>query len=89
MSIALNRAKLESLVGDLIERTVLPCEKAVKDADVSKSSVADVILVGGMTRMPKVIPPSLSGGYTGFAEPPNIFDFDYVNCRLCTDHTNN
>ena len=54
MNVQLNRAKLESLVGDLVERTVAPCEKAVKDADVSKSSVSDVILVGGMTRMPKV-----------------------------------
>ena len=54
MNVQLNRAKLESLVGDLVEKTVAPCEKAVKDADVPKSSVSDVILVGGMTRMPKV-----------------------------------
>ncbi len=54
LNMQMNRAKLESLVGDLVERTVAPCEKAVRDADVTKSTVADVILVGGMTRMPKV-----------------------------------
>lgn len=54
MNMQLNRAKLESLVGDLVERTVSPCHKAIKDADVSKSDVVDVIVVGGMTRMPKV-----------------------------------
>lgn len=54
LSMQLNRAKLESLVGDLVERTVAPCEKAIKDADVSKSAVSNVILVGGMTRMPMV-----------------------------------
>ena len=54
LNMQLNRAKLESLVGDLVEKTVAPCEKAIKDADVTKSTVANVILVGGMTRMPKV-----------------------------------
>lgn len=54
MNLQLNRAKLESLVADLVERTVAPCEKAVKDAEVTKNNVSDVILVGGMTRMPKV-----------------------------------
>lgn len=54
LNMQLNRAKLESLVADLVERTIAPCEKAVKDADVTKSNVANVILVGGMTRMPKV-----------------------------------
>ena len=54
MNMQLNRAKLESLVGHLVGRTVAPCEKAIKDADVSKGSVSDVLLVGGMTRMPKV-----------------------------------
>lgn len=54
MNLQLNRAKLESLVAHLVEKTVGPCEKAIKDADVTKSTVADVILVGGMTRMPKV-----------------------------------
>lgn len=51
----LSRSKYESLVGDLIKRTVAPCEKAVKDAGISTKNVEDVILVGGMTRMPKVI----------------------------------
>ena len=52
--ITLTRAKLESLVSDLIEKTVKPCEKAMKDAGVSKSDINEVILVGGMTRMPAV-----------------------------------
>ncbi len=54
MNMQMNRAKLESLVADLIERTVKPCETAIKDADVTRSTISDVILVGGMTRMPKV-----------------------------------
>ena len=51
----LSRAKLESLVDDLISRTMEPCRAALKDAGVSASEVQEVILVGGMTRMPKVI----------------------------------
>lgn len=51
----LSRAKLEQLVGDLIERTVKPCEAALKDAGLSASDVDEVILVGGQTRMPAVI----------------------------------
>ena len=51
----LSRAKLETLVGDLIERTLEPCRKALKDAGVSANEVDEVVLVGGMTRMPKVI----------------------------------
>jgi len=54
MNLKLTRAKFESLVDDLIKRTVGPCEKAVHDAEVKKSDIGDVILVGGMTRMPKV-----------------------------------
>jgi len=54
MNVQLSRAKLESLVRDLIDRTVSPCEKAIKDAEVNKSAISEVILVGGMTRMPKV-----------------------------------
>ncbi len=50
----LTRAKLESLTNDLIEKTVKPCESALKDAGVSKSDITEVILVGGMTRMPAV-----------------------------------
>ena len=53
--IKLSRAKLESLVDDLIQRTLEPCRAALKDAGVSASEIQDVILVGGMTRMPKVI----------------------------------
>ncbi|HLU91038.1 MAG TPA: molecular chaperone DnaK, partial [Pedomonas sp.] len=51
----LSRAKLETLVGDLIERTLEPCRKALKDAGLSANQVDEVVLVGGMTRMPKVI----------------------------------
>ena len=50
----LTRAKLESLVGDLIIRSIDPCETALKDAGLSPAEIDDVILVGGMTRMPKV-----------------------------------
>jgi molecular chaperone DnaK len=51
----LTRAKLESLVADLIQRTLKPCQNALKDANVAKSDIDEVVLVGGMTRMPKVI----------------------------------
>ena len=52
--VKLTRAKFESLVEDLIQRTVAPCEMALKDSGVSASDIADVILVGGQSRMPKV-----------------------------------
>src|SRR5476649_1271353 len=51
----LTRAKLESLVDDLIARTIEPCKAALKDAGVTAGEIGEVILVGGMTRMPKVI----------------------------------
>ena len=54
MNIKLTRAKLESLVEDLIIRSIEPCKVAMKDAGVSSSDIDEVILVGGMTRMPKV-----------------------------------
>jgi molecular chaperone DnaK len=54
LNIKLTRAKLESLVEELIERTIAPCRTALKDAGMSASDINDVILVGGMTRMPKV-----------------------------------
>jgi molecular chaperone DnaK len=54
LNIKLTRAKLESLVEELIERTIAPCKMALKDAGLSASEVNDVILVGGQTRMPKV-----------------------------------
>ena len=54
LNIKLTRAKLESLVEDLIVRTVEPCKVALKDAGLSASQISDVILVGGQTRMPKV-----------------------------------
>ncbi len=52
--VKITRAKLESLVEDLIERTISPCKTALKDAGVSPSDISDVILVGGQSRMPKV-----------------------------------
>ncbi|WP_333842624.1 molecular chaperone DnaK [Limnohabitans sp.] len=54
LNIKLNRAKLEQLVDELVERTIAPCRTAIKDAGVSVSDIDDVILVGGMSRMPKV-----------------------------------
>jgi len=54
LTMKLTRSKLESLVEDLIERTVEPCRIAIKDAGVKLSDISDVILVGGQTRMPKV-----------------------------------
>merc|ERR1719421_2812015 len=54
LNIKLTRAKLEALTGDLVTRTLEPCKACLKDAGVSTSEVNEVILVGGMTRMPKV-----------------------------------
>ncbi len=54
LSIKLTRAKLEQLVEELIERTIAPCRMAIKDAGVAVGDIDDIILVGGMTRMPKV-----------------------------------
>jgi molecular chaperone DnaK len=54
LNIKVTRAKLESLVEDLIKRTIKPCELALKDSGLSASDIDDVILVGGQTRMPKV-----------------------------------
>jgi len=54
LNIKLTRAKLESLVDDLVARTLEPCKVAMKDAGLSASEISDVILVGGQTRMPKV-----------------------------------
>jgi molecular chaperone DnaK len=54
LNIKLTRAKLESLVEELIEKTIAPCRTAITDAGVKTSDIDDVILVGGMTRMPKV-----------------------------------
>jgi len=54
LAMKITRAKFESLVEDLIERTIEPCRIAIKDAGVKVSDIGDVILVGGMTRMPKV-----------------------------------
>ncbi len=55
LNVRLTRAKLESLVADLIERTLEPCRKALKDAGLKASDIDEVILVGGQTRMPKII----------------------------------
>ena len=55
LNIKLSRAKLEALVEDLVQRTVGPCRQALKDAGLRASDIAEAVLVGGMTRMPKVI----------------------------------
>ncbi|MCY4592475.1 MAG: molecular chaperone DnaK [Alphaproteobacteria bacterium] len=55
LNIKLTRAKLEALVEDLVERTVAPCRAALRDAGLSAGEINEVILVGGMTRMPKII----------------------------------
>jgi molecular chaperone DnaK len=54
LTLKLTRAKLESLVEDLVQKTIAPCEQALKDAGLKKSDIDEVVLVGGMTRMPKV-----------------------------------
>jgi len=54
MNLKMSRAKLESLVDELIKRTVGPCQKALQDAEVKKTDIGEVLLVGGMSRMPKV-----------------------------------
>ncbi|RZB13141.1 molecular chaperone DnaK [Ehrlichia minasensis] len=55
LSLKLTRAKFENLVDDLIQRTIDPCKKALKDAGISADKIDEVVLVGGMTRVPKVI----------------------------------
>jgi molecular chaperone DnaK len=54
LNMKLTRAKFENLVADLIERTMIPCEKAIKDAGLKPGEINEVVLVGGMSRMPKV-----------------------------------
>ena len=54
INIKLTRAKLESLVDDLIQRTIVPIENALKDSGISKTQIDEIVMVGGMTRMPKV-----------------------------------
>jgi molecular chaperone DnaK len=55
LNVKLTRAKLEQLVDDLVQRTIKPCENALQDAGLKSSDIEEIILVGGMTRMPKVI----------------------------------
>jgi molecular chaperone DnaK len=55
LNIKLSRAKLEALVEDLVAKTIGPCEQALKDAGLKKTDIDEVVLVGGMTRMPKVV----------------------------------
>ncbi len=54
INMKMTRAKLEALVGDLVAKTLAPCKQALKDAEVKASDITEVVLVGGMTRMPKV-----------------------------------
>lgn len=55
LSLKISRSKLESLVEDLVQKTIEPCKKALSDAGLSTSDISDVVMVGGMTRMPRVI----------------------------------
>lgn len=55
LEMKITRAKLEALVEDLLKKTLIPCEKAIEDAKISKSEINEVVLVGGMTRMPAVV----------------------------------
>lgn len=55
LTVKLTRSELEKMVDDLIQKTIAPVEKCLKDAGVSKSEITDVVMVGGMTRMPKVV----------------------------------
>lgn len=54
MNLKLSRSKFETLVDSLIKKTVEPCKKALQDGEVTKSDIGEVLLVGGMSRMPKV-----------------------------------
>lgn len=54
LNMKLTRSQFEGIVSDLIRRTVAPCQKAMQDAEVSKGDIGEVLLVGGMSRMPKV-----------------------------------
>lgn len=72
MNMQLTRAKFESLTADLVKRTEGPCEKAIKDADISRSDISDVILVGGMTRMPRVRLCSIELNESDFSEVEKI-----------------
>ena len=54
LNMTVTRTQFEHIVTDLIKKTIAPCQKAMQDAKVSKSDIREVVLVGGMTRMPKV-----------------------------------
>ena len=68
MNISLSRAKLEQLVGDLVDRTEGPCRNALKDAEVSAGDIDEVVLVGGQTRMPAVVEKGEGGVWSGAAQ---------------------
>ena len=74
MVMKLTRAKLESLVGDLIKKSIAPCKAALKDAGLSTDDIDEVVLVGGMTRMPKVTAPSLTSTATCLAGTGPVID---------------
>src|SRR4029078_5275705 len=67
LTMKLTRAKLESLVDDLIQKTIGPCANALKDAGLKAAEIDEVVLVGGMTRMPKVV----ETGKTFFGREPH------------------
>ena len=67
MNLKLTRSKFEQLVADLIKRTIEPCRKAMRDAEVKPSDIKEILLVGGMTRMPKVCMPFLEHSFIGIS----------------------
>jgi len=55
LNMKLTRSQFENIVADLVKKTIAPCQKAMQDGEVSRGDIGEVILVGGMTRMPKVL----------------------------------
>ena len=78
LAMKLTRAKFESLVADLVQRTIEPCKKCLRDADINKSDIGDVLLVGGMTRMPKVLLVLLP-----FSGRKKMDLHQFAPCKLC------
>lgn len=76
LNMKLTRAQFEGIVAELIRRTIAPCQKAMQDAEVSKSDIGEVILVGGMTRMPKVWMGSWNSQHGKQKEPACILEGD-------------
>ena len=87
MNLKLSRSKFESLVDSLIKRTIGPCQKALQDAEVKKPDIGEIILVGGMTRMPKVWKPKLQEIdrllKSFLKKNYNSFKYIYIYIHIC------